>query len=223
LAAPTPPLFLNVLKAEMPANKRATPVSKVAVLPTWVLSFIRHIAHSGLAALIIGGALVAAADLPQPLSDSSPAADSLPANSSPANSPPANNSPLNRSPVLQTNSKVLPVDSAFALQSFIEAGTSIVLRWEMPEGYYLYRKSLSVEKPDGTSISLELPEAETFTDEFFGEVAIYRTNLLVRLPFTALDAKPGNTIDLLLTYQGCAEALYCYPPEQKALSLNLPE
>lgn len=197
----------------MPADNRATLVSKVAVLQSCVAAFVRHVARSGVIALLISGPPATAADLPQPLSDSLPA----------ANSSPLANSPLNQRPALQTNSKVLPVDSAFALQSFIEAGTNIVLRWEMPEGYYLYRKSLVVEKADGTSISLELPEAETFTDEFFGEVAIYRNSLLIRLPFATLDAKPGTTIDLLLSYQGCAEALYCYPPEQKALTLNLPE
>jgi thiol:disulfide interchange protein len=197
----------------MATGERATRVSKVAVLQNCVVAVVRHVARSGFIALVIGSPLVTAADLPRPLSDSLPVEDSSP----------VADSPLNRSPALQTNSKVLPVDSAFALQSFIEAGTSIVLRWEMPEGYYLYRKSLVVEKADGTSVSLELPAAETFTDEFFGEVAIYRDNLLIRLPFAAVDAKPGATIDLLLSYQGCAEALYCYPPEQKALTLNLPE
>jgi thiol:disulfide interchange protein DsbD len=191
----------------MPAGKRETLFAKVAVLQDCIGACIRHNVRSGLAIVIIGSPLVNAADLPQTFSDPVPGA----ANAS------------NQSQFLQTNSQVLPVDSAFALQSFIEAGTSIVLRWEMPEGYYLYRKSLAVEKADGTLISLELPEAETITDEFFGEVAIYRNNLLVRLPFSTLDAKPGAKIDLLLSYQGCAEALYCYPPEQKALTLNLPE
>ena len=95
----------------MPANKRATLVSKVAVQQNCVVAFVHHVARSGPAALILaaltGSTLVAAADLPQPLSDSSPATDTSPAGV------------LNRSPALQTNSKVLPVDSAFALQSFL--------------------------------------------------------------------------------------------------------
>lgn len=191
----------------MPADRRASPNPGFAVLQNCMAAFARLNIRVGLAALFISTSLATAADLPQTFSDPVPGA--------------AN--PSNQNPVLQTNSKVLPVDAAFALQSFIEADTSIVLRWEMPEGYYLYRKSLAVEKADGTSISLDLPAAEMFTDEFFGEVAIYRNSLLVRLPFTTLGAKPGAAIELLLSYQGCAEALYCYPPEQKALTLNLPE
>lgn len=191
----------------MPADELSSRDSKFALPQTCIAAFVRHNIRAGLAALIISAPLASAADLPQTFSDPVPGA--------------AN--PSNQNPILQTNSKVLPVDAAFALQSFIEADTSIVLRWEMPEGYYLYRKSLAVEKADGTPISLDLPEAEMFTDEFFGEVAIYRNSLLVRLPFTTLGAKPGAAIELLLSYQGCAEALYCYPPEQKALTLNLPE
>jgi thiol:disulfide interchange protein DsbD len=195
----------------MPADKRAALISIVAAAQNCISAFTRHLVCSGCALLVVSNCnLATAADLPQTFSDSVPAADN----------------PLQQSPVLQTNSKVLPVDSAFALQSFIEADTGIVLRWEMPQGYYLYQKSLVVEKTgendDNSALVLELPAAETITDEFFGEAAIYRDSLLVRLPFAILDAKPGTTVNLLLTYQGCAEALYCYPPEQKAITLNLP-
>ena len=159
-------------------------------------------------AIIFGNCtLLQAADLPQTYSDVSPAADNA----------------LNQGPVLQTNSKVLPADSAFALTSFIEADTGIALKWEMPSGYYLYQKSLVVENVDGTPLSLELPAAEKITDEFFGEVFVYYNSLLLRLPFNALNARPGTTVDLLLSYQGCAEDLYCYPLVQKALTLKLPE
>jgi thiol:disulfide interchange protein len=203
--------FLNASTAEALVHKRASLTAKRAVGQNRVIGFIWDVVCKACAVLIISSCqLATAADLPQTFSDLVPDAGD----------------PLNQPPVLQTN-KVLPVDSAFALQSFIEAGTGIVLRWEMPEGYYLYRKSLVVEKAgetaDSSPLNLELPPAETITDEFFGEVAIYRDNLLVRLPFAELDAKPGTTVDLLLTYQGCAEALYCYPPEQKALTLKLPE
>jgi thiol:disulfide interchange protein len=197
----------------MAAALTTTKVKPVAVGQPGFMMFFRKTARGALAALIAANCQFAqAADLPQTFSDPSPVADS-----------PSNNSPLSPSPLLQTNSKVLPVNAAFALTSFIEADTSIVLRWEMPPGYYLYQKSLVVEHTGGTPIQLELPAAKTITDEFFGEVAVYYDTLLLRLPFSALDAKPGTTVELLLTYQGCAEALYCYPPAQKALALKLPE
>ena len=182
---------------------------QIAVELRWLVAPFRNAVRSRLAAAIILGncTLLQAADLPQTFSDV----------------PPVAQNPLGQSPVLQTNTKVLPVDSAFALTTFIEADTGIVLRWEMPPGYYLYQKSLVVENSSATPLSLELPEASKITDEFFGEVAVYYNNLLLRLPFAELNAKPGTTVDLLLTYQGCAETLYCYPPEQKALTLKLPD
>jgi thiol:disulfide interchange protein len=192
----------------MPADTTATHILKVAVMQPCLTAFFRKaVHHTVAAAMILNCTLLQAADLPQTYSDTSPAAENS----------------LSQRPILQTNSKVLPVDSAFALTSFIEADTSIVLKWEMPPGYYLYQKSLAVENVGATAINPELPEATKITDEFFGEVAVYYNSLLIRLPFAVLNARPGTTIDLLLTYQGCAEALYCYPPEQKALTLTLPE
>jgi thiol:disulfide interchange protein len=183
---------------------------QVANLQHCFMAFVRNgVRHTVAAAIILGNCtLLQAADLPQTYSDASPVAD---------------NALKQRPAALQTNSKVLPVDSAFALTSFVEADTSIVVKWEMPPGYYLYQKSLVVENAEGTTISLALPEAAKITDEFFGEVAVYFNSLLLHLPFTTLNVKPGATVELLLTYQGCAEALYCYPPEQKALTLTLPE
>jgi thiol:disulfide interchange protein DsbD len=198
----------------MPAAATCSPqvAAKAAPLVAARPHYLSTLTRSAIATLLASCChLSSAADLPTAYADSVPGADNA----------------LSQKPVLQTNNKVLPVDVAFALTTFIEAdsgknGQSIVLRWEMPPAHYLYQKSLVVTHADGTPINLELPEAIKITDEFFGEVAVYYTNVLVRLPFAALNAKPGTTVDFLLTYQGCAEALYCYPPEQKALKLNIP-
>lgn len=196
------PLFLPVQPASQ-ANLRA--VRQIAAQRLRLSAWFRS--SMCLAFVASSWHLAQAADLPRTYSDALPAAG----NATP------------QSPVLQTNSKVLPVDTAFVLTSFIEADTAIVLKWEMPPGYYLYQKSLAVENASGAAISLKLPEAEKITDEFFGEVAVYHDSLLLRVPFSELAVEPGATLELLLTYQGCAEALYCYPPEQKALALTLPE
>lgn len=120
-------------------------------------------------------------------------------------------------------SAILPPDSAFALQALPEADRTLLLMWEMPAGYYLYQKSLKAEAPDGSLIPLELPEATPVTDEYFGAVAVYYDRLMVRIAPEHLTAAPGAALELLLSYQGCAENLYCYPPQQKALSIALPE
>jgi thiol:disulfide interchange protein DsbD len=119
---------------------------------------------------------------------------------------------------------VLPVDEAFALTALIEADDSIVLLWDIRDAYYLYQSSLLITSADGTVLTgLILPEAEQITDEFFGATAIYRDRLLVEIPLQRIGLDPGESVELLLSYQGCAEKLYCYPPVQKAVTLTLPE
>ncbi|MGV3593161.1 MAG: protein-disulfide reductase DsbD domain-containing protein [Gammaproteobacteria bacterium] len=117
----------------------------------------------------------------------------------------------------------LPADEAFALNTVVEADGDIMLVWEMPPTYYLYRKSLRIEQ-EGRDLlpALELPDGMHVTDEFFGESEVYFERLLARLPADALEAEPGATLELQLSYQGCREDVYCYPPQQKLVSITLP-
>lgn len=117
----------------------------------------------------------------------------------------------------------LPADEAFALNTVVEADGDVILVWEMPPSYYLYRKSLRIEQAERDLLpALELPEGTHVTDEFFGESEVYFERLLARLPAAALDAEPGATLELQLSYQGCREDVYCYPPQQKLISVTLP-
>ncbi len=137
---------------------------------------------------------------------------------------PASSPLLNTAPALQDSgtNAVLPANVAFPLTALVETDGSITLLWELAPHYYLYRKSLAVTKPDGAALMLELPEPTTITDEFFGEVAVYYERLRVSVPATELAAAPGNTVVLQLEYQGCVEDQYCYPLQQKTLSIQLP-
>lgn len=143
---------------------------------------------------------------------------------------PITNNPFTAPALTQTNilntdvsAAILPVDSAFALTALIEANTNIVLMWNMPPGYYLYKKSLVVETSANTQpLTLTLSVGVTLSDEFFGDVEVYFDKLLLSLPLSQFDPTENGTIDLLVTYQGCAEKLYCYPLMQKNVSLMLP-
>ncbi len=121
------------------------------------------------------------------------------------------------------NRGATPADEAFALSTVLEADGDIILVWEMPPSYYLYRKSLQAEH-EGRDLlpALELPEAVVVTDEFFGESEVYFDRLLARLPAGTVEAEPGATIELQLSYQGCLEDIYCYPPQHKSVSITLP-
>ncbi len=131
------------------------------------------------------------------------------------------NSRTNSLPMVR--SSILPAEQAFKLSTFIEAPGTVVLLWEIKEGYYLYQKSISVADNEGHVYSLpELPTGKVIEDEFFGEVEVYFDRLLIRFPLATL-ALESNAANFTLQYQGCAKDLYCYPLQMTPLTLTVPE
>ncbi len=63
---------------------------------------------------------------------------------------------------------------------------------------------------------MQLPQGVWHEDEFYGKSEIYRDRLT--LPVTINQASAGAT--LTVTYQGCADAGFCYPPETKTVPLS---
>lgn len=112
-------------------------------------------------------------------------------------------------------SQFVPVDSAFAFD-FQQQGNNLGLNWQIKPGYYLYRQQISVTPAQATVGALNLPAGEWHEDEFYGKTEIYKHQLSVTLPVS--EAAQGAT--LRVTYQGCAEAGFCYPPETKVVPLN---
>lgn len=122
-----------------------------------------------------------------------------------------------------SGSGALPATEAFALNTVVEADGDVILVWEMPPSYYLYRKSLQLAQAERDLLpALELPEGTHVSDEFFGESEVYFERLLARLPAGNLDAAAGETVELELVYQGCRDKVYCYPPQHTLVSVTLP-
>ena len=114
-----------------------------------------------------------------------------------------------------------PVDQVFKLQAEPGPGQSIVLRWQIEPGYYLYRHQFkfSSTAPGVTLGSAKIPTGEKHHDEFFGNVETYRSQLSVTVP---VDAPAGTrAIALRVKYQGCADVGVCYPPQIRNLSVTL--
>lgn len=112
-------------------------------------------------------------------------------------------------------SNFIPADQAFAFD-FQQNAHDLTLSWQIKDGYYLYRKQVSVTPSQASISPLQLPKGEWHEDEFFGKSEIYRQRLTV--PLTVAEASKGAT--LTVTYQGCAEAGFCYPPETKVVPLS---
>ncbi|POU75284.1 protein-disulfide reductase DsbD [Leclercia sp. LSNIH6] len=112
-------------------------------------------------------------------------------------------------------SNFTPADQAFVFD-FQQNQHELNLNWNVKEGYYLYRKQISITPAQAQVGKLQLPAGVAHEDEFYGKSEIYRGQLSV--PVTVDQAAKGAT--LTVTYQGCADAGLCYPPETKVVPLS---
>lgn len=112
-------------------------------------------------------------------------------------------------------SNFIPADQAFVFD-FQQNQHDLTLNWQVKEGYYLYRKQVSITPAQASVGALQMPAGEWHEDEFYGKSEIYRQRLIV--PVTVNQADKGAT--LTVTYQGCADAGFCYPPETKVVPLS---
>ena len=100
---------------------------------------------------------------------------------------------------------------------------AIETRWEIAEGYYLYRNKFLFRVADATGASLGdagFPAGEMKDDEYFGPMEVYYGSVAALVPVAR--AAGSNLVDVDVTYQGCADAGLCYPPITKTVSLLLP-
>ncbi len=112
-------------------------------------------------------------------------------------------------------SNFTPADQAFVFD-FQQNQHDLNLKWQVKEGYYLYRKQISITPAQAQVGPLQLPAGVAHEDEFYGKSEIYRGQLSV--PVAVAQADKGAT--LTVTYQGCADAGLCYPPETKVIPLS---
>lgn len=110
--------------------------------------------------------------------------------------------------------RFLAVDRAFQLDVSWQ-GDDISVGWYIRPGYYLYRNRLGFSSPNAQLGKPVLPKGIKDQDPYFGKVVIYRHNLLVKLPVI----KSGKILTLIVRYQGCADAGYCYPPQKRTLKV----
>lgn len=113
-----------------------------------------------------------------------------------------------------SQSRFIPVDQAFAFD-FRQQGDQLTLSWQIHPDYYLYRQQIKIVPKNATLGAFTLPEGIAHHDEFYGEVAIFKQQLVLKIPIT----QAGDDASVSVTYQGCAEAGFCYPPETRVVPL----
>jgi thiol:disulfide interchange protein DsbD len=95
----------------------------------------------------------------------------------------------------------------------------------MPEGYYLYRHAFAAQvrpaagEGGGNAVlgEPEIPAGLAKFDDYFGDVEVYYGEATVRVPVRS----GAGPVEVGITYQGCADAGLCYPPETRWVPVTL--
>lgn len=99
----------------------------------------------------------------------------------------------------------LAVEEAFRFEVMADIEPNLLV-WQIAPDHYLYRDKLAITDANGQVVSIDYPQGIEHSDEFFGQTQIYRQ--LLQLPLAAQAQRP-----LQITWQGCADAGLCYPPQ----------
>jgi len=113
------------------------------------------------------------------------------------------------------NDDFLPVDEALPF-SYTADTSAVVLSWNITPGHYLYEGRIQVDS-NTEGVTLGEPEfSYTGTDtedEFFGKVTVFYDPVQARVPVSLPEGV--REAELQVTYQGCAKAGLCYPPQTR--------
>ncbi len=112
-----------------------------------------------------------------------------------------------------TEDDFLPPEQAFRFAAKQVDPTTIEVRFDVADGYYLYRERFAfAAQPDGVRLgNPTMPQGKVHFDETFGkDMETYRGAVVVRIPVEQAPADGRWT--LVVTSQGCADKGLCYPP-----------
>ena len=116
------------------------------------------------------------------------------------------------------------VDEAFDFSAQIKDPHTLLARWNIAEGNYLYRDKIRFEIIDNSQVQIQdflLPAGENKMDEIFGLTEVYSHNTEIILPLNRDNT--AQKVELKAYYQGCSETFHiCYPPTEKTVLLTLP-
>jgi thioredoxin:protein disulfide reductase len=117
----------------------------------------------------------------------------------------------------------LPLEQAFKSSVSLRDPNTITLKWKIADGYNLYRDRLQfkLENPQHLTLGvINLPTGQPLAkaDSVTAQEHVYRNSQHIDIPILGLS--PGDTV-LHISYQGCADSGFCYPPSRKALLITV--
>ncbi len=122
-------------------------------------------------------------------------------------------------PVVQAE-EFLDPEVAFKFSARVLDANTLEARWQIADGYYMYRDKFKFEVTGAALKTPKLPAGKIKDDEYFGRVETYRKDIRIALP---IQRSAGTTeVTLKTTAQGCADAGLCYTPQTESTTLKLP-
>lgn len=115
---------------------------------------------------------------------------------------------------------LLKPEEAFKLSVEPISATELRVRFDIVDGYYLYKHRFNFSSASATLASAIIPEGKKKHDEFFGDVETFRQRVDITVPFTINADHVGGPISLIVGSQGCADAGLCYPPQKQTVSFE---
>ncbi|WP_253451061.1 protein-disulfide reductase DsbD [Halomonas sp. Y3] len=112
-----------------------------------------------------------------------------------------------------SSQQFLPVLEAFQPDAWHD-GETLYVGVEVTPEHYLYRHQFAVASEAVALGEPQIPQGEFTSDEFMGDVYVFRDTMVIEVP---LEEGASGVFPLTFTFQGCADAGLCYPPEWVAL------
>lgn len=113
--------------------------------------------------------------------------------------------------------EALPPEQAFRAQAQWAGPARLRITWDIAEGYYLYRHSLTARAldPGVTLGALQLPDGMPKEDEYFGRTRVFYGEAVAEVSVTG----SADPLQLEIGHQGCREGSICYPPQTVRLAV----
>lgn len=110
----------------------------------------------------------------------------------------------------------LPPEQAFVFSARMADASTIEVRYEIADSYYMYRDKLAFEASGATLGSADIPRGKVkFDPNFEKDVETFRQQLTLRVPVQA-----DGSFTLKVTSQGCSDKGLCYPPMVSVAKLS---
>lgn len=111
----------------------------------------------------------------------------------------------------------LAPELAFKVKAQMVSANQMAVRFDIADGYYLYRDQFKFEAKGAEFGAFEIPPGKVKFDETFQkDVESYYRELTVLIPVNA-----KSDFQALIRLQGCADAGLCYPPMDLVLPVSL--